>query len=166
MCAIKDGAIIIIDPDTGQKFESAVGYGGVNKNTILVIRSTIYWGSQDDIMSMSAPTGYLPKEISDGFVRSIYQSFADKTNAHAVLDKYGAYRIALTDDKTDVDIPELLLTKRGWLNQERYHHPQVYRNGLAGRVWFMNEGTIYAFPFDEAAFVGYADVYGNYDSGW
>lgn len=166
MIAIKDGAVIILDPNTGQTFETAIGFGGTNKNSILVIRSTVYWGSQDDIMTMSASTGYIAKEASDRYVRGIYQSIPDKTNAHAVLDKYGAYRIALTDDKEGIEYPELLLTNRGWLDQVRYHHPQVYRNGLAGRVWFMNDGTIYAFPFDEAAFVGYADVYGNYDSGW
>jgi hypothetical protein len=166
LCAIKDGAAIILDPDTGQKFETALGYGGVIKNTILVIRGTIYWSSQDDIMAMSASTGYVAKEVSDRYVRDIYQSNADKTTAQVVLDRYGSYRIALVDDKTDVDIPELVLTQRGWLDQVRYHHPEVYRNGLGGRVWFMNSGNIYAFPFDEEAFVGYAEVYGNYNSGW
>lgn len=166
MIVIKDGAVIILDPNTGQTFETAIGFGGTNKNSILVIRSTVYWGSQDDIMSMSAATGYIAQQISDRYVRDIYQAIADKSNQHAVLDRYGAYRIALTDDKEGIEFPELLITNRGWLNQTRYHHPQVYRNGLAGRVWFMNEGTIYAFPFDEEAFIGYADVYGNYDSGW
>lgn len=166
LCVIKDGAAIILDPETGQIYETAIGYGGVIKNSILVIRGTIYWNAQDDIMSMNAATGYIADQISDRYVRDLYQAITDKTTAHACLDRYGAYRIALVDDKEDVANPELLLTERGWMEQERYHHPQVYRNGLAGRVWFMNDGNIYAFPFDEEAFIGYADVYGNYDSGW
>ncbi|MHC4372358.1 MAG: hypothetical protein ACYSW8_32545, partial [Planctomycetota bacterium] len=166
LCVLKDGAIIILDPDTGQKYESAVGDGCVIKNSVLVVRDTIYWQSQEDILKMSASTGYTADPISDRYVRDIIQAISDKTTAQCVLDKYGAYRIALVDDKDGVEFPELLLTNRGWLNQTRYHHPEVYRNGLAGRVWFMNSGNIYAFPFDEAAFVGYADVYGNYDSGW
>jgi hypothetical protein len=117
-------------------------------------------------MQMAAPTGYIAEPISDRYVRDIYQAIADKSTAHCCLDKYGAYRIALKDSKTDLEFPELLLTNRGWCDQERFHHPQVYRNGLGGRVWFMNNGNIYAFPFDEEAFIGYADVYGNYNSGW
>ena len=219
LAAVKDGSVIILDPDTGQVYEAAVGYGGVIKNSILVIRGTIFWGSKNDIMSMSASSGYLAEQITDKYVRDVYQQIKDKTTQSAVLDKYGAYRIALTDDKvgatitagqfvidteyeivtvgttdftligaklnlpglkfratgigvgngtaqTVITTPELLLTDRGWLNQERYHHPEVYRNGLGGRVWFMNSGNIYAFPFDEEAFIGYADVYGNYNSGW
>jgi len=164
--ALKDGAIIILDPDTGQKYETAIGDGCVIKNTILVIRNTLYWQSNEDVLKMAASTGYIAEPISDRYVRDILNQITDKTTAHAVLDKYGAYRIALVDDKEGVEFPELLLHSRGWENQERYHHPEVYRNGLGGRVWFMNEGDIYAFPFDEDAFIGYADVYGNYDSGW
>ena len=174
LAVLKDGSVIILDPETGQIYEAAIGYGAKIKNTILVFRGTLIYGSNEDFIKMSAPTGYEAIQISDRYIRDIYQALPDKTKAHACFDRYGNYRVALTnlnqssagDAVGDLPFPELLLTDRGWLDQKRYHHPQVYRNGLAGRVWFMNEGDIYAFPFDESEYIGYADVYGNWDSGW
>ena len=166
MVALKDGSLVIVEPETGQIYEVNVGFGCINKNSVLVVRDSLYYNSQFDIMKMSAATGYIAQSISDRFVRDIYQAITDKSTAHCCMEKYGSYLLALVDDKEGVEFPELLLTSRGWLDQNRFHHPQVYRNGLAGRIWFMHDGDIYALPFDEDAFIGYADVYGNYDSGW
>ena len=112
---------------------------------------------------ISAAEGYSAKPISERSVREIYNNLPNKYLLSACFDKYGTYHVSLGEE---AEYRELILTNRGWINQDRTHYPQVFRNGLGGRVWFLNEGDIYAMPYDEEEFVGFADVYGDYRSGW
>ena len=158
-----DGGLIILDPDTGNTREVARGYGLKIKGSVVVFRGSIIYASDDDFIQIAAATGYEAVPISTRSVRKIYNNVPNKLLLSACFDKYGTYHVALGEE---AEFRELLLTDRGWIDQDRQHFPQVFRNGLGGRVWFLNEGDIYALPYNEDEFVGYADVYGDYRSGW
>lgn len=158
-----DGGLIVLDPDTGNTREVARGYGLRAKGSIMVFRGSIIYASDDDFIQISAATGYEAIPKSTNSVRDIYNKISNKLKLHACFDRFGTYHVALGEDET---YREILLTDRGWIDQDREHYPQVFRNGLGGRVWFMNNGDIYAMPYSEEEFVGYADLYGDYRSGW
>lgn len=165
LAAFTDAGLVILDPNTGNTFEVARGFGLVVKGSLMLFRGTVIYGSTDDFIRISAATGYEPIVLSSDSTRDIYNKLtgSQKLQLTACFDRYGAYRVSLAED---AETKELLLTDRGWHDQEREHHPQVYRNGLGGRVWFLNDGDIYAYPFAEEDFVGYADLYGDYRAGW
>lgn len=158
-----DGGLIVLDPDTGNTREVARGFGLKVKGSVMVFRGSIIYASDDDFIQISAATGYEAVPISTRSVRKIYNSLPDKLKLSACFDRFGTYHVALGED---AEFRELILTDRGWINQDRQHYPQVFRNGLGGRVWFLNNGDIYAMPYSEEEFIGYADLYGDYKSGW
>lgn len=159
-----DGGLVILDPDTGNTREVARGFGLRCKGSIMVFRGRIIYGSDDDFIQISASEGYEAVPISSKSVREIYNNLTNKLLLTACFDRFGTYHVAIGEE---AEYRELLLTTdRGWINQDREHYPQVFRNGLGGRVWFLNEGDIYAMPYSEEEFVGYADLYGDYRAGW
>lgn len=164
LIAFTEGGAIVIDPSTGQTREVARGYGIMTKETIQKFRETIYWGSTEDIIKISASTGYQAIQISDDSVRGVYNGIADKTLVVACVDRYGTYHIVFRETENP---KEMLFADRGWTYHSREHHPVIMRNGFMNRVWFMDaNGNIYSIPQNVQEDIGYADVYGRGESGW
>lgn len=156
------GGGVIVNPLTGQTTEVARGYGLKSKMTLVPHRGFIFWGAEDDLIVISSSSGYEPQLMSDVSIRGLYKALEDKSYCSACIDKFGSYRFGFA-----VQNLELLSTNRGWFPQKRDNNPVVFRNGSANRVWFMdNDGNIYALPADVIEDIGYADVYGDYRSGW
>jgi hypothetical protein len=89
---------------------------------------------------------------------------ADKTYLVSCIDRFGTYRMILQPVDS---AQELLLTEKGWLDQDREHHPVVIRNGFLGNVWFMDSiGNIYSIPQNIQEQIGYGDLYSSSYKEW
>jgi hypothetical protein len=135
------GGGVIMDPTTNQTQEVARGYGIFTKEAIQRFRETVYWASIDDIVKISASTGYLAEPISEDSVRGLYNKVPDKSRSVSCIDKFGVFHLALDPNSAT---KELLYTNRGWIDQARDSHPIVMRNGINDIVYFMDvDGNIY-----------------------
>lgn len=164
LIALTDGGGAIINPETLQAEEVASGYGILTKESLRVYRGILYWGSTEDFVKMSPSNGYDAVPIDEDSVRGYYKRSPDKTLVSACIDQFGSYHVSLGAAAV---IRELILTARGWFDMDRDHYPQIMRNGFLGVVWFMDPlGNIYSGPSILPEDVGYADIYGDYRSGW
>ena len=121
---------MVIDPDSGATTEVARGFGIMAKDSLQKIRDTLIWGSTEDICKIAASSGYEATIESADSIRDIYNSMADKTYLVSCIDRFGTYRMILQPVDS---AQELLLTEKGWLDQDREHHPVVIRNGFLGK---------------------------------
>jgi hypothetical protein len=159
-----EGGAVVIDPNSGETTEVARGFGIMAKDSLQKIRDTLIWGSTEDICKIAASTGYEATIVSADSIRDIYNSMADKTYLVSCIDRFGTYRMILQPVDS---AQELLLTEKGWLDQDREHHPVVIRNGFLGNVWFMDSiGNIYSIPQNIQEQIGYGDLYSSSYKEW
>jgi hypothetical protein len=163
IAALTEGGGAIINPDTGETQEVPRGLGILSKDSIAYFRGRIFWGSTDDLVATDN-SGYNADQIDANSVRDIYKLVPDKTLVTGCIDQYGCYHVGLGLNSV---VQELLMTDRGWFDLSREHYPQVLRNCFLGVVWFMDpQGNIYSGPTVLPNDVGYADIYGDFRSGW
>ncbi len=161
---LTENGAIVLDPSTGSTIEVARGYGLITKETLQKFRGIIYWCSLEDIVLVSAASGYNPQVISEDSVREYYNKIKNKTAVSSCIDAYGCYHISFESTET---IKELVFTDRGWIDYARTHHPIVMRNGYLNLVWFMDSlGNIYSLPTNLTDDIGYADFYGKKYKEW
>ena len=143
LIAITEAGGTIIDPDNGSTQEVSRGLGIVTKESLRSYRGMLFWASPDDLVATD-PSGYTAQIIDDDSVRQFLTAVPDNTKLSACIDKYGSYHVALGADSP---IKELILTKRGWVDQSRTNYPTVMRNGFMDVVWFMDSsGNIFWIP--------------------
>ena len=143
LLVITEAGGVIIDPDSGETQEVSRGFGIVTKESLRSYRGMLFWASIHDFVATDS-SGYTAQAISEDSVRQFLIAVPDNTKLSACIDKYGSYHVALGSDSP---IKELVLTKRGWIDQSRTHCPTVMRNGFMDVVWFMDSsGNIFWIP--------------------
>lgn len=165
-----ESTITILDPESSVSIERFVGSGLKTKQSMVALKGSIYYCSDNDIMKISPNTGYIPQPISAFTLRKQYEKIKRKDLITACFDRFVAYRLSLPIDEntTEEDFKELIFVDEfGFSEAERTHHPVKLINGMFGFVWFLaDDNNIYSEPFNLEEIIGYADVYGDYRSGW
>lgn len=163
-----ESSVNIVDPDSGTAIERSVGNGLATKRSLISIKGTIYYCGENDIMKISPQTGYQSIPVTSISLRKQYKNIKRKDLISACFDRFQTYRLTLSSSETDIDYRELVYADDYGFNElDRDHHPVLLINGMFGFVWFVAEdNNIYAEPFNIEEIIGYADVYGDYRSGW
>lgn len=167
LVVLTESTVNILDPDSGATVERLVGYGLKSKHSLVSIRGSLYFASDNDLIRISPTTGYQPQAITMLALRKQYNDLKLKNKIRGCFDRYSVYRIR-TEPDDNFDYKELLYHEEFGFNEaEREHHPVKFVNGMFGFVWFVAEDfNIYSEPFNLEDIIGYADVYGDYRSGW
>ncbi|MEM3091545.1 MAG: hypothetical protein QXD05_00205 [Candidatus Pacearchaeota archaeon] len=134
---LKDSSIIVLDPETGIAKEPYLGVSLVAKNSIVNMNGIIYWCGGEDIYMYN--NGQIIPLLKNT-IRDLYLDTSDKQLIFAVRDKHNSYRIRLfkPEQKT-----EYLYTENGWIEEKKYHFPEVYRAGFRNKLYFLSLGDIY-----------------------
>lgn len=167
LVVLTESTVNILDPDSGATVERLVGFGLKSKFSLVSIRGSLYYASDNDLIRLSPTTGYQPQQISAVALRKQYNEISLKNKIRACFDRYAIYRIRLEDTET-IPYKELIYHEElGFNEAEREHHPVKFINGMFGFVWYVaGDNNIYSEPFNLEDIIGYADVYGDYRSGW
>ena len=162
-----ESTITILDAERGVSIERIVGSGLKSKLSLISIKGSLYYVSDNDIYKISPSSGYIPSPITAFTIRNDYNKILRKDLITACFDRYSAYRLSLDESET-IEYKELIFVDEfGFSEMQREHHPILLRNGMFGFVWFAgNDFNIYSEPYNLEEVIGYADKYGDYRAGW
>jgi len=163
---LKDVGYYVLNPETGDQIENTFGPGTLSRASVVRFKEFILWlsGDGNDVYMLDSSGGGSAIPITDEDIRDSIQAITDPSAVFAVRDRYNCYRLNIGDSVSKLEYH--FSAKKGWHEEIRYLFPEMYKLGLKAIIWFMNSGDIYSYPYTEDELIGYADVYGDYRSGW
>ncbi len=137
---LKDGSVVPIDPDTGAAREPIYGVSCISRPSITNINGIVRWCGGEDVYLFNVGKGYYAEPLLKGTIRDLYLALPDKASILGVRDKHNAYRIRtyLVELKT-----EYVFSENGWVEEKKWHFPEIYRAGFRNRLYFLSLGAIY-----------------------
>lgn len=124
------------DSETGALFYRGIGEGTTSRRSIARGGELLYWASEYDILTHNSQQVI---NLSEGTIRDTYRALSASVKNALIAtneEKDNSYRLFN-------GTVEYVLTKKGWIKQDRYNDPDCYSQTRDGSVWFMNTGIIY-----------------------
>ena len=137
---LMNNCITAIDPDTGIARNPVFDIGAVSRESIVNINGIIFWCDDEDIYMLNIGEGLNPKPLLENTIRDLYQALADKNLFFCIRDQYNTYRLRTADT---VNNTEFLLSKNGWIQEQKYNYPEIYRVSVDKKLDFLSQGNIY-----------------------
>jgi len=141
---LMNNCITAIDPDTGIARNPVFNVGVISRDSIVNINGIIFWCDDEDIYMLNIGEGLNPKALLENTIRDLYQALANKNLLFCVRDQYNTYRVrvygAIATPNTN---PEFLLSKNGWIQEQKYNYPEIYRVSVNKKLNFLSKGIIY-----------------------
>ena len=136
---LKDASILILSDDgtAGILREPIFGVDCISLNSIVNMNGIIMWCGGEEIYEFS---GGFPKPLLKYTIRDIYRDLSNKDSIFCVRDKDNTYRLRTFDSSLKT---EYLYTENGWIEESKWHFPEVYRAGFQNRLFFLSNGNIY-----------------------
>jgi hypothetical protein len=129
-----------IDPDTGVSRNPVYDVGCISRDSIVNINGIILWCDDEDIYMLNISEGLVPKPLLETTIRDLYLNLGDKNLIFCTRDKFNTYRVRTYDLINNV---EYLLSKNGWVQEQKINNPEVYRVSINKKLDFLNVGSIY-----------------------
>jgi hypothetical protein len=137
---LMNNCITAIDPDTGIARNPVFEIGAVTRESIVNINGIIFWCDDEDIYMLNIGEGLNPKALLENTIRDLYQALTNKNLLFCVRDQYNTYRLRTADI---VNNTEFLLSKNGWIQEQKYNYPEIYRVSADKKLDFLSRGNIY-----------------------
>jgi hypothetical protein len=154
---LKDKSITSIDPDTGQAREPIYGVSIKSRNSLSIIKGTLFWNDEEDIYKLNINEGFRAIPLLLNNIRDQYLPLIDKQKIIGVRDLLDTYRIRIWDS---VNKTEWIFTANGPTEEKKNLFPEIYRIDAFNDLNFLNDGNIYGIqPHIEGALI---DDAGNY----
>jgi hypothetical protein len=137
---LMNNCVTVIDPDTGVSRNPVYDVGCISRNSIVNINGIILWCDDEDIYMLNISEGLVPKPLLETTIRDLYLNLGDKNLIFCTRDKFNTYRVRTFDLINNV---EYLLSKNGWVQEQKINNPEVYRVSINKKLDFLNVGSIY-----------------------
>ncbi|MGD1007438.1 MAG: hypothetical protein ABR980_09440 [Ignavibacteriaceae bacterium] len=137
---LMNNCITAIDPDTGIARNPIFNVGVISRDSIVNINGIIFWCDDEDIYMLNIGDGLNPKPLLENTIRDLYQALARKNLLFCVRDKYNTYRVRTYDP---VNKTEYLLSKNGWIEEQKFNYPEIYRVSANKKLNFLSQGNTY-----------------------
>ena len=139
---LKDASITTIADDglIGQIREPIYGIGCISRGSVVNINGLVFWCDDDEIFMLNIGSSLIPKPLLKETIRDLYLAITDKEKIFGTRGKFNTYKIRINDSSLKT---EFLLTETGWIEERKYHYPEIYRGGFNNKLYFMNAGNIY-----------------------
>ena len=139
---LKDASITTIADDglIGQIREPIYGIGCISRGSVVNINGLVFWCDDDEIFMLNIGSSLIPKPLLKETIRDLYLAITDKEKIFGTRGKFNTYKIRINDSSLKT---EFLLTETGWIEERKYHYPEIYRGGFNNKLYFMNDGNIY-----------------------
>lgn len=138
--------------------EPVYGVDCISRNSIVNINGVIYWCGKDEVYLLDISRGLVPIKTIRDTIRELYLGIDNKKEIFAVRSRYNTYRIRINkpNEKT-----EYVLTETGWVEERKYHFPEIYRYGVNNKIYFLSDGKIYE---EQLEYYNKVVVYGQQQS--
>ena len=137
---LMNNCITAIDPDTGIARNPVFDVGAVSRQSIVNINGIIFWCCAEDIYMLNIAEGLNPKPLLENTIRDLYTALPYKNLLFCIRDAYNTYRVRAYDP---VNKTEFLLSANGWIQEQKYHYPEIYRLSVDTNLNFLSNGNIY-----------------------
>ncbi len=137
---LMNNCITAIDPDTGIARNPVFDVGAVSRESIVNINGIIFWCCAEDIYMLNISEGLNPKPLLENTIRDLYAALPYKNLLFCIRDAYNTYRVRAYDP---VNKTEFLLSANGWIQEQKYHYPEIYRLSVNTNLNFLSSGNIY-----------------------
>jgi len=137
---LMNNCITAIDPDTGVARNPVFEIGAVSRESIVNINGIIFWCGNEDIYMLDINAGLNPITLLENTIRDLYQALVNKNLLFCLRDEYNTYRVRTVDK---VNKTEFLLSKNGWVEEQKYDYPEIYRLSAGTNLNFLSQGNIY-----------------------
>ncbi len=137
---LKDSSIMPIDPDTGAAREPIYGVSCISRASIVNANGIVRWCGGEDINQLNISKGFYVEPLLKGTIRDLYLALPDKASILCVRDKYNTYRLRTYKPELKT---EYLLSENGWIEEKKWHFPEIYRSGFRNKLYFLSLGNIY-----------------------
>lgn len=137
---LKDSSITTIDPDTGAAREPIFGVSCISRNSIVNMNGIIFWCGGEDIYVLNIGKGFHTEPLLKNTIRDLYLALSDKSSIQCVRDKHNTYRLRTYKPELKT---EYVLSENGWVEEKKWHFPEIYRAGFRNKLYFLSLGNIY-----------------------
>lgn len=144
---LKDSSLTAMSEDglIGIPREPVYGVDCVSRNSVVNINGLILWCGKEEIFMLNIGNSLIPKPLLRDSIRDIYLAITDKSKIFGVRNRFNTYRIRIKDSEQKA---EYLLIDTGWIEERKWHYPEIYRAGFNNKLYFMSEGYIYEEQVD------------------
>lgn len=144
---LKDSSVTTLSDDglVGSVREPVYGVDCVSRVSIVNINGLIFWCGKEEIYLLNIGSSLVPKALLKDTIRDLYLAIVDKTKIFGTRNRFNTFRIRINDESAKT---EYLLSENGWLEEKKWHFPEVYRGGFNNKLYFMNDGDIYEESVD------------------
>lgn len=139
---LKDSSVtsLIDDGRVGILRETIYGVDCVSKDSLVNINGTLFWCGKDDIFAFNLSTASAPQPLLKDTIKNLYLAIENKSEIFGVRNRHGGYRIRVNNPAQKI---EYLLTRDGWVEERRFHFPEIYRYGFNNTLYFLSGSNIY-----------------------
>jgi|GEM_PF-1696203 hypothetical protein len=140
---LKDSSYTILSDDgtSGVLREPVLGISCISRNSIVNTGGIIRWCGGEDVYVLDLNQGLVTKPILKETIRDLYLALSDKSSIQCVRDKHNAYRLRTYKPELKT---EYVLSENGWVEEKKWHFPEIYRAGFNNKLYFLSLGTIYS----------------------
>ncbi len=145
---LKDSSVtsLIDDGLSGVLRQPIYGVDCISKSSIVNINGRVFWCGKEEIFIMNLGNSFIPEPLLKYTIRDLYLAIEDKTRIFGTRSRFNTYRIRINDPNQKT---EYLLTEDGWVEERKWHYPQIYRPGFSNLLYFLsNNGIIYEEQVD------------------
>lgn len=139
---LKDSSITALSDDgtVGIIREPIYGVDCISKLSVVNINGLIFWCGKEEIFLLNLSRGFVPEPMLKNTIRDLYLAIENKNMIFGIRNRFNTYRIRIPDSQQKT---EYLLTENGWVEERKWHYPEIYRVGFNNRLYFLNAGSIY-----------------------
>jgi len=144
---LKDSSVTALSDDglVGIMREPVYGIDCVSRSSVVNINGLVFWCGKEEIYLLNIGRSLIPEPLLKNTIRDLYLAIEDKTKIFGTRNRFNTYRIRINDVQQKL---EYLFTENGWVEERKWHFPEIYRPGFNNKLYFMNNGTIYEEQVD------------------
>jgi len=139
---LKDSSVttLIDDGLVGIMRQPIYGVDLVSRVSIVNINGLVFWCGKEEIYLVNIGSSLIPKPLLKDTIRDLYLAIEDKTKIFGTRNRFNTFRIRINDSEQKT---EYLLTENGWVEERKWHFPEIYRSGFNNLLYFLSNGIIY-----------------------
>jgi len=144
---LKDSSITTLADDglIGITREPVYGIDCISRGSVVNINGLVFWCGKEEIYILNIGRSLIPEPMLKNTIRDLYLAITDKDKIFGTRNRFNTFRIRVNDSQQKA---EYLLTEDGWVEERKWHYPEIYRGGYSNKLYFLNNGSIYEEEVD------------------
>ena len=144
---LKDSSITTLREDglVGIIREPVYGIGCISRSSVVNINGLVFWCDKEEIFLLNIGSSLVPQALLKNTIRDLYLAIENKDKIFGTRNRFNTYKIRLNDSTQKT---EYLLSENGWIEERKWHFPEIYRGGFSNKLYFLSSGYIYEESVD------------------